>query len=155
MRLEVIEKDNYKLFINSDYIDDFDIYDNGALGKYIKKIILKIKKVYNVILEGFYEVHVYILKHIGIILEIRNIDSYLSKTIDLKIIIHNDEDIYLQIPEYELIRGYKNLKYLDNYFYLNVKDICLEKWSIIEHYNVVLGEDIKDIKHKWLTVDTD
>ena len=39
MRFEVLDDDYYKLFINSSYIEDFDINNNNELGKYIKKII--------------------------------------------------------------------------------------------------------------------
>jgi len=149
MRLEVIDDDNYKVFINNDYMDDFDIDNNNELGKYIKKVILKIRKIYNVILEGFYEVHVYMLKYLGMIFEIKNIDRYLSKTIDLKIIVHNDEEVYLQIPEYELLGKYKYLKYLDNYFYLNINDIEEDNLYLIEHYKIVYGDSLQLLKSKW------
>lgn len=152
MRLEFIDADNYKIFISSGYIDEFDIDNNTELGQYIKKIILKMKKIYNVILEGLYEVHVYILKNIGLILEIKNIDSYLSKTIDLKIVVHNGEEIYLQIPDYELVESYHELKYLDNNFYLNVKDIKENNLSLVEHYQIVYGDCLKKIKQKWITL---
>lgn len=150
MRLEKIDNDYYKVFINSGYIDEFDINNNGELGKYIKKIILKIRKIYNMILEGFYEVHVYILKHLGMILEIKNIDSYLSKTIDLKIIVHNDEEIYLQIPEYELLEEYKNFKYLNNSFYLNANNIKeRDVFKVNEHYKLIYGDCLNVIKREW------
>ena len=32
MRLEVIDKDNYKVFLNSDYIEEFDSFYNGYNG---------------------------------------------------------------------------------------------------------------------------
>ena len=150
MKLEMIEDNYYKVFINSSYIDDFDINNNGELGKYIKKVILKIRKIYNIILEGFYEVHVYILKHLGMILEIKNIDRYLSKTIDLKIIVHNDEEVYLQIPEYDLLEKYKDFKYLNNYFYLNVNNIKEQDiFKISDHYKILYGDALKGIKRKW------
>lgn len=150
MRLEVIENDDYRVYLNSLYIDDFDINNNSELGKYIKKIILKIRKIYNIVLEGFYEVHVYILKYLGLIVEIKNIDKYVSKTIDLKIIVHNDDEIYLKIDDYELIDNYDDLKYLDNYFYFNIDNLKKEDiFKIIEHYKVVCGEELIGLKHKW------
>lgn len=150
MRLEMIDNDNYKVFINSSYLDNFDINNNSELGKYIKKIILKIRKIYNVILEGFYEVHVYILKNIGLILQIDNVDKYISKTIDLKIIVHNDEEIFLKISDYELLDKCKSIKYLDNYFYINVDDIELKDiFAVFEHYEVIYGDELNDIKKKW------
>ena len=150
MRLEVIDNDNYKVYINSFYMDDFDINNNSELGKYIKEIILKIKKIYNIVLEGFYEVHVYILKYLGLIVEIKNIDRYVSKTIDLKIIVHSDEELYLQIHDYDLLDNYDDLKYLDNYFYINIDDLRKEDtFKFCEHYKVVYGDCLSIVKHKW------
>lgn len=150
MRFEKLDNDIYKVFINSFYLDDFDINDNSELGKYIKKIILKIRKIYNVILEGFYEVHVYILKNIGLILEIKNIDKYLSKTIDLKIIVHNDEEIYLKTDEYELLSKQENIKYLDDYFYIDINYMDENNYfKIIEYYEVIYGENLDILKKKW------
>ena len=149
MRLEIIDND-YLVYLNSSYIDDFDINNNSELGKYIKDIILKIRKIYNIILEGFYEVHVYTLKYLGLIVEIKNIDRYVSKTIDLKIIVHNDEDIYLKIEDYELIDNYTDVKYLDNYFYLKMDNIKEDDvFKLIEHYKIVYGDSLTMIRHRW------
>lgn len=150
MKFEIIDEDNYKIFINNEYKKNLDVDNKEELGKYIKSIILKIRKIYNVLLEGFYEVHVYVIKFIGIILEIRNIDSYLSKTIDLKIIVHNDEDIYLKVSRYELIKHYHHLKYLNNCFYLPIKNILKEDvYKLIESANIIYGSDLTEIKNEW------
>lgn len=150
MRLEVVDNNDYLVYLNSLYIDDFDITNNSELGKYIKSIILKIRKIYNIVLEGFYEVHVYVLKHLGFIIEIKNIDRYVSKTIDLKIIVHNDEELYLQIHDYELIDNYNDLKYLDNYFYFNIDELKKEDvFKIIEHYKAVYGAELITLKQRW------
>lgn len=152
MRLEIMDKDNYKVFLNSDYIPYFDIDDNNELGKYIKKIILNIRKIYNITLEGFYEVHVYFIENIGMILEINNIDHYISKTIDLKIIVHNDEEIYLQVPLYETLNNYKNIKYLSNNFYINIDYISKVDFNLIEQYQLIYGQELKKIQKKWIEI---
>lgn len=150
MRLEIIDDDDYLIYLNSYYIEDFDINNNNELGKYIKSIILKIRKIYNIILEGFYEVHVYILKYLGFIIEIKNIDRYVGKTIDLKIIVHNDDEIYLKIDDYEFVNNYNDLKYLNNYFYFNIDDLREEDaFKICEHYKAVYGDGLIALKHKW------
>lgn len=150
MRLEILDNDNYKIFINNFYTEKIDFGNKEELGKYIKNMILKLKKIYNIILQGLYEIHVYVIDFIGVILEINNINNYFSKTIDLKIIVHNDEEIYLKIFRDELISGYKNLKYFDKHFYLNIKELK-EKflYNLIEDYNIVYGEELRIIKNKW------
>ena len=150
MKLEIVDEDSYKIFINNNYDNSLHVNDKEDLGKFIKSIILKIRRIYNILLEGLYEVDVYIIKFIGIVLEIRNIDSYLSKSVDLKIIVHSDEDIYLKIYDYELLRKYHHLKYLNNYFYLNINNL-LEKdvYGLVENYDIVYGEELDDLKKEW------
>ena len=150
MRLEIIDNDNYKVFINNFYSEKIEIDNKEELGKYIKNIILKLKKIYNIILQGLYEIHVYVIDFIGIILEINNVDSYFSKTIDLKIIVHNDEDIYLKVFRDELVEKHDNLKYFNKYFYVNIKDIReSDIYKLIENYCIIYGEELDDIKTKW------
>lgn len=150
MKLEILDEDSYKIFINDDYIKQIDINNKEDLSNNIKSIIVKIKKVYDIILEGFYEVHVYPINNIGLILEIKNIDSYLSKSIDLRIIVHNEEDMYIKLSRYELIKKYNNIKYLNNYFYLNVNEINKkDKYHLIEFANIIYGYDLLEVKRQW------
>lgn len=150
MKLEILDEDSYKIFINDDYIKQIDINNKEDLSNNIKSIIVKIKKVYDIILEGFYEVHVYPINNIGLILEIKNIDSYLSKSIDLRIIVHNEEEMYIKFSRYELIKKYNNIKYLNNYFYLNVNEINKkDKYHLIEFANIIYGYDLLEVKRQW------
>ena len=153
MRIEIIDDDNYKVFINDLYKERIDINNKDELGKYIKKIILKLKKIYNIMLQGLYEVHVYVIKSIGIILEINNIDSYLSRTVDLKIVVHNDEEMFLKVFRYELVERYNHLKYLNNYFYLDVNDLkeC-DIYNLIESSKIIYGDELIEAKKKWINL---
>lgn len=150
MKIEMLDKDSYKIFVNNSYKDISNIEDKSELGKFIKSIILDIRKIYDILLEGLYEVHVYVIKFIGMILEVKNIDSYLSKTVDLKIIVHSEEDTYLKIKNYDLVNGYSNIKYFNNSFYINANQL-LEKdiYSLIEDYKVIYGKDLKEMRSKW------
>ena len=150
MKVEIVDEDSYKIFINNNYDTSLHAKDKEAMGKFIKSIILKIRKIYNILLEGLYEVNVYIIKFIGIVLEIKNIDRYLSKSVDLKIIVHSDEDIYLKVYDCDLINHYHHLKYLNNYFYLNINNL-LEKdvYSLLENYDIVYGKELDDLKKEW------
>ena len=150
MKLEFLDEDDYKVFINSCYIKDININHKEELSRYVKTIILKLRKIYDLVLEGFYEVHVYSIGHIGIILEIHNIDNFISKTIDLKIIVHNDEKYYLKIKNYDLVKHFKELNYYNNDFYISVdkiddKDII----NLIESMEIVYASSLKGIRNKW------
>ena len=150
MKLELLESDKYKIFVNNSYLGDVNIKDSGELGQYIKTLILKIKKIYNVTLAGFYNVDVYIVRNFGIIIEIENIDKYINKTIDLRILIHSNEDVYLKIKSEEKLSKYREIKYLEQYYYLNVNSILKKDINkFIEDYEPIYGENLKILKNKW------
>ncbi len=150
MKLEYLDYDYYKVFINSSYIKKVNINNKEELAKYVKLVILKLRKLYGLILEGFYEVHFYNIKYIGIILELKNIDTYISKTIDLQIIIHNDEKYYLKTNNYEIAKKFKKINYYDNYFYLDVDNLTKSNFiSLIENSEIVNESYIDNIKYKW------
>lgn len=153
MRFETISNDNYKVYINNLYESNLNIENKEEVGKFIKDIILKIRKIYNVLLEGLYEVDVYVIRYLGIVLEIKNIDRYISKTVDLKIIIHNEDEVYLKISRFELLDEYHSLKYLNNNFYLNTSNL-LEKdiYKLIENFEIVYGNELDEIKTNWCSL---
>jgi len=153
MKVEIIDDDYYKVFLNDLYTKKIDVSNKEELGKYIKELILKLRRIYNVVLQGLYEVRVYCIKFIGIILEIRNIDKYLSKTVDLKIIVHNDEEIFLKVFRYELIKNYNHLKYYNNCFYFDINDLEKEDiYKLIESSNIVYGDELEELKLKWISL---
>ena len=43
MKIELLEHDKYKIFINDAYLGKINIKDNAELGKYIKELVLKLK----------------------------------------------------------------------------------------------------------------
>lgn len=150
MKIELLEYDKYKIFINDAYLGKINIKDNTELGKYIKELVLKLKNIYDIVLTGFYNVDVYIIKNFGIIIEIENIDNYISKTIDLRIILHSNEDIYLKIKNDEIISKYREIKYLDQHYYLNVNDVLKKDINtFVEDYALVYGADLKRLKNNW------
>jgi len=153
MRLEILDDDNYKIFINNCYSEVIDIDNKEELGSYIKNIILNLKKIYNITLKGLYEIHVYVIDLLGIILEINNIDNYFSKTIDLKIIVHTDEEIYIKLLRDDLTKKYNGLKYFEQHFYLNVKQLKVADINkLAENYNIVYGDELSIIKNRWTSL---
>lgn len=148
-----MDEDEYKIYINEKYLPKLDYSNNNELGKYIKEIILKIKKIYNVILEGFYEINVYFVGLFGMILEIKNIDSYPSKTIDLRIIVHSDSDIYLRVKRPELIINKSKINYYKDNFYINVEQINENDINkVLESSEIIYGDDLRKLKNRWCMI---
>ena len=101
MKLELLDEDSYKIFVNNSYIKEFNINNNEELSKYIKSIILKIRKIYDVILEGFYEVAIEMYNRK---IKFTNID--LEKSMDENFIVDKENNAI--IPPFIAIDGLGN-----------------------------------------------
>ena len=67
-------------------------------------------------------------------------DDFINKTVDLKIINHDNSNIYLKFYDYYLINKYKNIKFLNKSYYLNVNEIKEKDISkLIEFCDITIG----------------
>ena len=66
--------------------------------------------------------------------------------IDLKIVICENEDIYLGFEDYYLFKNRKKY-FLNNKYYVNLKEISKEEYlKVCEFCNIVYGEELSKIK---------
>ena len=141
------------VFLNKAYVPELNFIDRKKTEIYFKNLFRKLSKNYNIEMNGFYDVNVYINKHYGYILEIviENIDyyTYFGNQIDMKINIVNDtflyeiDFLYLEIDFLKFCNIYRHGKYL----YLKVKsDIDNVTFGrLLEKSNIIYGEDSKKI----------
>ncbi len=129
MKLEELEENKYLIFLNNLLIDDFDILDEKSIRTFLKKLFVKIMKIYKITLAGYYQVDIYYDEKIGMFIELVQLDDYgnLSSSIDLKISI-DIKDFYLQ---------FKDLEFIDNYnLYINDDNIYI-KTSNLNSYDIL------------------
>ena len=91
----------------------------------IKRIILKLINSYHFNFFGYNIVNVYQNDCYGCILEIENIynDSFNNNIIDLKLIVHQKQDFYLEFNDYLFNENIKNIIYYNNKYYLKISKI--------------------------------
>ena len=106
-----------------------NVLDKDNIMGQIKELIIKLKRKYNKTISGFYRVNIYETKICTIIdlIQEEEID-FLKDIIDLKIVICENEDIYLGFEDYYLFKNRKK--------YLKVCEFC----------NIVYGEELSKIK---------
>lgn len=140
MRIESINSNDYSIYVNSLYINGLTINNKEEVGMFLKDLIVRLKNIYNITLKGFYEVEVYINKHIGIYIEIKKvkkIDFYMDE-IDLKININFNSKVYYKTLQYFIINKYKGIKFKDGYYYINIDNISSSDInSLVEHGSFV------------------
>ena len=147
MKFSVIDENTFNIYVNNKYLsfskDDESLYDA------LKKILINVKKKYGYDIYGFYQVDVYKIDNIAIILEFKKKEeSLICKTVDLKLVHHSSNNIYLKFNDLYLIKKYKKVKYFNWSFYIRLDEIKLEDINrLIEHFEVVIDERLYDISY--------
>lgn len=146
MKVE-IHNDNIIVIIKDNNISQVDFNDMVSVEKYFRKILLKLKDLYEIDIKGFYNIYAYIDLEEGIVLEIKKevIDYYDTfHQLELRIVKENVEFLY----EVDNILEFMNKKfevycYNDRFFIRNNYDDI--SYRLYEFGNLVY-KDTKKIK---------
>lgn len=119
MKLDILD-DGYLFFTNK--IFSFD--DEKEISLFLKDMFLSINDIYDIELYGYFKVDIYIDEKIGVFVEIKKLDDYISysKKIDTKVMV-SDTPFYLKTNDLSLIYKYRPIYYLDNNYYISTKDV--------------------------------
>ena len=147
MKLRIID-DKLVYYINKKCIN-FDTENKESFEKYIKNLVLNIKKIYGYKISGTYNVHIFENKNFGLIIEFIKKDelNFFPDLIDLKLSIFYDSEIYLKLDDYFLIKKYKNIYYDKEYFYINVDELIKKDILILSEFSdFIYGDNLSEIK---------
>ncbi|MBE6153279.1 MAG: hypothetical protein E7166_03550 [Firmicutes bacterium] len=161
MKLEYFNLNNIVVYLNNNYLESikFDITNN--IEQQFKKLFINIKNIYNIDMNGYYEVVVHINDIYGMIIEIdKDDDEYVKlfgDTVDMKITFKFDSPIYYKLDEYKKfnIDNY-SIYYYDETYYLkldnNLELNYSEYLKLIENSVIVYGDELKRIKNQLIKV---
>ena len=153
--MKFVFKDNkIIIYLNKENID-FDIFNKENLEKYIKELVLNIKKIYGYKISGSYNVNIYENKKIGLIIEFIKKESFdfFPDLIDLKLNIFYDSDVYLKLDDYFLIKKYRNIYYNNNNFYIDVTDLIKKDILILSEFGkYIYGKNLEKLKNKLISL---
>lgn len=137
-----VTKINNKIIIYINQPINLDLNDNLSLEKYLKKLIITLKKRYSLNFSGLYTARIYSNVNYGLIIELENKDTldFFPDLIDLKIIIEEDSEFLIEVDDYYLINNYPQIytyknKFYTNFKYLNSDDII----KLSEFMNIIYG----------------
>lgn len=118
--MKIINDEIMKIYLNKDYLK-YKNYNISKIEENFKQIFETLKYCYNIEINGFYDIDVYIDKNYGIIIEMKkeDIDFDFYDQVDMKISFHNQKFLY-QIDD---IKKYKKIYKYKNKFYTNKYDI--------------------------------
>ena len=147
-----IKKEESKTILYIPKIDKENNLENiDNLETYFRKLFIKLKKIYNIKLAGYYNITIYLNDIYGTIVELAKEEikySYLNDKIDMQIEILENSEILYKINDYYKSKDIITYK-LDSDIYikpLNITNINLSK--LIEHSTIIYGESLDKIKYK-------
>lgn len=143
----IIENDKITVYVENyqkNYLNDIDYLED-----YFRNIFLKLKEKYNIKVQGFCNVDVYV-DNTDMVLEIeeeKELVDYYEDIIDMKISIHESTFLYEVLNLLNINKYIKNDIYLyKNKFYIRKKDANL---NILEHLKLIYKNTDKIINKKW------
>lgn len=133
----------FDIYVKKYLIKDIDFSSKEDLEKYLKKLFKILKNKYNINIEGFYNITVYIDKYYGIILHLEKeeIDyyDYYKNQVDMRLITIDTDFMYQvdDIPFNILSKLKINIK--DKNIYLTIKEELtdIEMMNLIENSKII------------------
>lgn len=146
MKIITMDLDSIILFLSDmDFSLEEDILE---LENKFRDIFLRLKKLYNIDIEGYYKIDIYVDNFIGVIVDIEREDfeyfEYSDNQVDMHISIHNNEFILIEIDDIYVLPDKFLEKVLyynyDNKFYINIIEplSVSERAEILEISNSIL-----------------
>jgi len=133
----------FDIYIKKELINNIDFNNKSELENYLKKLFKILRNKYNIKIEGFYNITVYVDKYYGVIFNIEKEEleyyNYIKNQVDMKVVTIYTEILYLvdDIP-IELLNKF-NINIKDNNIYLKIKEELtnLEMMKLLEFSKVV------------------
>lgn len=157
MKLNIIDENNIIIFLSKLYTKDSIKFDKENLEIYFKKIFKKLQNNFDIKINGYYNINVYVNKDYGIVMEIfkEELDyyNYFDDDIEMQIKIYeNSKFLYSFDDIFEIKKGIgKIYKYNDKYYLELEKKLSKYEYAKILEFSSLIYNDINKItKTKYL-----
>ena len=161
MKLDFISQSRMIFYLSHDYLNKINFQMEENIEKEFKKIFIKLKRIFHLDINGYYDVIVYINDKYGMIMEMEKEDDEYIKifgdTLDMKITFRFDSEFLYRLDNIDFItfHGYK-LYYYNHCFFLSLKKNSNisngEYANLIENSDIVYGEILEQMKNKMVCV---
>lgn len=136
MHIELQSLNKIFMFVNICYVSSLKKID---LIEEVKNIILKYRVKLR--LKGFYKVKVFVNEKVGLFIEMCKIDELeYSNTLDLRILVFYDEDVYFETDDYFVLEGCGKIRFYNNKFYCDVKNVSI--LGVVEFGSFIFGDEV-------------
>lgn len=144
--IKFIDEFIFDIYIKKELIDNIDFNNKNDLENYLKKLFKILKNKYEIKVEGFYDIDVYVDKYYGAVFHLKKDDieyyDYFKNQVDMRLITIDTEFLYLveDIPNNLLNKV--DVIIINNEIYIKIKkDLTkLEMMELLENSKVVYEE---------------
>ena len=143
MSIKYLDSLNIVIYLKKEVLDNNNFKEKEEIEKYLKKLFKILKNKYEITIEGFYNINIYIDKYYGAVLHLEKEDldyfDYFKNQVDMKITIINTSFLYKvdDIP-YDILNKF-NVIVKNNNIYLEIKEELspLEKMKLLENSKLI------------------
>ena len=141
--------DVYVLFLNSWNMKEMNWEDKKEVSSYVKELILKMKDIYFILLKGFYKVHIYENKKIGMILEFLKVhdDTFGLEDIDLKVSVNKEYPFLLKTTCFDILSSFPWFYFYKEEYYIPVSMLDENNFIYYEFFELIY-KDVDNIIKK-------
>lgn len=143
MSIKFIDNLILDIYLKKYLVNNIDFKSQEDLEKYLKNLFKLLKSKYDITIEGFYEISVYVDKYYGVVLHLEKEDleyyDYFRNQVDMRIVTIETDFLYQidDVPSNILNKVKVCVK--DNNLYLKIKEELteLEMMNLIENSKLV------------------
>lgn len=144
MKIERVTETDYKLYIYSKILDKDNFSED--IKSFLKKIQKKLK------LNGFYKV-VACFKSCGLFIILNKMeDSFYKNSLDLRVVIDDDLDVYFKTKDYFILEGLDKVRYFESYYYGLVDNSFKKIFEKVEFGDFVFGYEITELLNNGIVI---
>lgn len=146
MSIKYISDNILDIYLKKELIQNIDFKNKENLEDYLKKIFKTLKDKYNIKIEGYYEIDVYLDNNYGAILNLNREDfdyyDYFKNQVDMKISIIDNEFLYEveDIPKSLLNKVSVIIENNKIYLKINKKLKDIEMMKLLENSKIIYNK---------------
>ena len=143
MSIKYIDELTFDIYIKNKFIENIDFENKEDIEKYLKKIFKILNQKYKIIIEGFYNITIYIDKYYGIVIHLEKEEleyyEYYKNQVDMRLITVHTDFMYLVNDLPKSIINKIKLQIKDNNIYIKIinKLNDLEMMELMEFSEIV------------------
>ena len=146
MNIKFTQESILDIYIKKELIDNIDFNNKEDLEKYLKKLFKTLKNKYDIVIEGFYDITVYVDKYYGVVIHMEKDDieyyDYFKNQVDMRIITIDTDFLYLVDDVPDDLLNKVDVIIIEKDIYLKIKEELtkVEMMKLLEISKVVFDD---------------